>query len=137
MPSAERALCDTGPLVALFSTGQYARAECEQALTHLQGTLVTTFPVLTESFYFLDRPSEQRLLWDFVMSGAVRVAEVGLIAVVRMRRLMEKYSDLPMDFADASLVAVGEELNLRKVFTLDHHFRIYRPRHTPAFELFP
>jgi len=39
---------------------------------------------------------------------------------------MQKYADAPMDFADASLVATAETLRLRRVFTLDHHFRAYR-----------
>jgi predicted nucleic acid-binding protein len=42
-----------------------------------------------------------------------------------------------MDLADASLVAVAERLRVRHVFTLDGHFRIYRPRHTRHFEVFP
>ncbi len=51
---------------------------------------------------------------------------------------MTKYADLPMDFADASLVALGERLKLRKVFTLDRRdFRLYRPRHVRSFEIFP
>ena len=31
-----------------------------------------------------------------------------------------------MDLADASLVAVAERLSLRRVFTFDTHFYIYR-----------
>jgi uncharacterized protein len=57
--------------------------------------------------------------------------------MVRMRDLMEKYADLPMDFADASLVAVSERLKIGKVFTLDRHFRVYKPRHTSSFEIAP
>src|SRR5581483_3177451 len=33
--------------------------------------------------------------------------------------LTEKYRDIPMDFADATLVALGEELDTDQVFTLD------------------
>ena len=72
-----------------------------------------------------------------IAAGLVHIGDLTLESLLKMEELMAKYADTPMDFADASLVAVGEELNLRKVFTLDHHFRIYRPRHTPAFELFP
>lgn len=39
---------------------------------------------------------------------------------------MEKYNDSPMDFGDASLVAVAETRGLRQVFTLDKHFWGYR-----------
>jgi predicted nucleic acid-binding protein len=51
---------------------------------------------------------------------------------------MEKYQDLPMDLADGTLVVLGEELKLNRVFTLDHkHFQIYRPLHVKRFELLP
>ena len=40
---------------------------------------------------------------------------------------MQRYADIPMDFADASIVAAAEQLGTDKVFTLDHkHFGIYR-----------
>ena len=43
-----------------------------------------------------------------------------------MQILMDKYSDVPMSLADASLVATAETQNLRRVFTLDSDFRVYR-----------
>ena len=55
----------------------------------------------------------------------------------RMRELMEQYRDAPMDLADASLVAAAEVLGLRRVFTLDSDFRIYRPGGSEAFEIVP
>ena len=44
----------------------------------------------------------------------------------RVAELMAKYESVPMDLADASLVALAEERSLRTVFTLDRDFRIYR-----------
>ena len=46
--------------------------------------------------------------------------------VARMAELMARYSDLPMDLAAASLVALAEERHLHRVFTLDSDFRVYR-----------
>ena len=138
MPSVDTVLRDNGALVALFSEGQYAQEDCERALKDLGGTLLTTLPVITEAFYFLDSRSEREGLWKFVLGGALRLAEILPDDLGRMLRLMEKYSDLPMDFADASLVALSESLNVRKIFTLDQrHFRVYRPRHAHSFEVFP
>ncbi|MEH2375640.1 hypothetical protein [Nostoc sp.] len=37
----------------------------------------------------------------------------------RMRSLMEQYRDIPMDLADASLIATAETLNQKRIFTLD------------------
>jgi len=135
--SSEMALCDTGPLVALFSRGQFAQPECEAALHDFGGRLVTTFAVLTEAFHFLDQPAERDHLWNFVLGGGLGLVELSLSDLERMRRLMTKYADLPMDLADASLVVVGERLKLNRVFTLDRHFRLYRPRHASSFSIFP
>lgn len=54
-----------------------------------------------------------------------------------MRELMQRYSDAPMDLADASLVAAAERLNLRQVFTVDHHFHIYRQQQGYRFDVVP
>jgi hypothetical protein len=50
---------------------------------------------------------------------------------------MQQYSDTPMDLADASLVAAAERLGMRRIFTVDHHFRIYRLRGGAALEMVP
>lgn len=137
MPNSETALCDTGPLVALFRVGDQAKAECKESLRALGRGVLTTIAVLTEAFYFLDRPGEQQFSWEYLFEGGLRVAELALQDLERMRDLMGKYSDLPMDFADASLVALSDRLKIRKVFTLDGRFRVYRPRYTPSFEIVP
>lgn len=50
---------------------------------------------------------------------------------------MAKYRDIPMSLADASLVALGDSLGVRRIFTLDSDFRIYRTSSNEAFEVVP
>jgi predicted nucleic acid-binding protein len=50
---------------------------------------------------------------------------------------MEKYTDLPMDFADATLVVIAEEINADLVFTLDRDFDFYRIRGRSRFHIVP
>ena len=50
---------------------------------------------------------------------------------------MEKYSDLPMDFADSTLVVLAEELNTDLVFTVDQDFSVYRIRGRKPFRVVP
>jgi predicted nucleic acid-binding protein len=50
---------------------------------------------------------------------------------------MEKYQNVSMDLADATLVATAEARGLRRIFTLDSDFRIYRLRGRIHFELVP
>ena len=133
-----QALCDSGPLIALFDPSEASHERCCAALEEFCGRFVTSWPVLTEVFHFLDRPVGRALLWDFVLSDAVRVEEVLKSDLARMRVLMEQYADLPMDFADASLVALAERLRVFRVFTLDRRgFAVFQPRHAESFEIFP
>ena len=55
-----------------------------------------------------------------------------------MRALMQKYRDLPMDLADASVVAVAEHEGISKVFTLDRRgFGVYRLGRGGRFSVIP
>ena len=138
MRSVVRALCDASPLIALFDLSDEAHARCTAALKTFTGGFVTTWPVLTEAFHFIDRPRDRSLLWNFVLSDVVRVEDVMAADLTRIRLLMEQYADLPMDFADASLVVLAERLRVFRVFTLDRRgFGVFRPRYAQGFEIFP
>ena len=56
----------------------------------------------------------------------------------RVRKLLDKYADLPMDFADATLVALGEALGRTFVFTTDRtDFSVYRLKDRKPFRILP
>ena len=138
MPSVEKALCDTGPLVAIADRFDTSHIKCRDALVVFGGNLVTTWPVLTEAFYFVDDSRARNFLWEFILRPAVEVLSLALGDLSRIRSLMTKYASLPMDFADASLVVLAERLRLGRVFTLDRRdFSLYRPLHIRTFETFP
>jgi len=134
LPSAGKVLCDTGPLVALFDPNDKEHARCRATLKSLDYLLVTTWPVLTEVSYFLES-FQQAQLWDFVMAGGVDIAGLLSSDLPRFRTLMSKYSDLPMDLAEASLVVIAERLGIHRIYTLDSHFRIYRVNGTRALDV--
>jgi hypothetical protein len=51
---------------------------------------------------------------------------------------MENYRDVPMDFADASLIALAEERKITEVFTLDRRgFTTYRIHSRKIFTIYP
>ena len=123
-------LTDTGPLVALFDPADGAHARCVQSLRRINQPLWTTIPVLTEAFHLLtpDSVGSQRLM-DFVADRGLAVYFLSERALERAFELMRRYVNVPMDFADASLVVAAEALNTRKVFTIDRkNFRVYRAR---------
>ena len=73
-----------------------------------------------------------------MIRGGVDILSLNDTQQARCRQLMEKYSDLPMDLADGTLVTLAESQKIKKVFTLDHKdFRIYKPARIKNFTLIP
>jgi predicted nucleic acid-binding protein len=102
--------------------------------------MLTTWPVVTEAMYLLGDAGgwpAQRALWAMIERGALDVVELQTSEIARARALMEKYRDVPMDIADASLVAVAETRGLKRIFTLDSDFDVYRYRGREAFAVIP
>ena len=133
-------LVDAGPLVAIIDRGEADHVRCVAALSSVTLPLVTTWPAFTEAMYLLGEAESwpgQEALWRLVERGDLEVAEISAGARMRMRALMEKYHDLPMDLAAASLVAVAEERRLTRVFTLDRDFRVYRLARGASFDIIP
>jgi uncharacterized protein len=123
-------LVDTGPLVALFDPKDWQHDRCVKALRRIQEPVSTTVPVLTEAFHMLrpESPGSDRLR-EFIERGGLAVWLFDRPSLTRAFELMERYSDHPMDLADASLVVAAESLGIRKVFTIDRQdFETYRVR---------
>ncbi len=132
-------LLDTGPLVALFDKSDNYHVACHATLKTLSLPLITTTPVLTEALYLLNFSSKiQDDLLQFITVGGVHLSDLNAGMLKACRELMAKYHDLPMDFADASLVALAEAEDITTIFTLDHKdFRIYRTKKSKPFKLLP
>jgi uncharacterized protein len=127
--AGEIVLVDTGPLVAIFDPSDRDHESSTAELGTLsRSRLVTTLAVLTEASYLLAFSSEaQRGVIEFVGAGAIEVAELTAVDLSRVAALMKKYEDLPMDFADATLVVLAERLRTSWIFTLDRQdFSVYR-----------
>ena len=134
-------LCDTGPLVALIDRNDPYHPRSVAALRTLPAVpLLTTWPCLVEAMYLLWRvgglPAQEEL-WSYLADGLVILHTPEAKEWERMQVLMRQYHDAPMDLADASLVVVAEQQNLRRIFTLDSHFQAYRIHGTSPFEVVP
>jgi predicted nucleic acid-binding protein len=131
-------LCDAGPLVALVDKSDVHHGRCVAALRAFPDRrLLTTWVCLAEAMHLLKRAfgwRAQDTLWDLVAKEVVRLHAPADGEWQRMRTLMRDYADTPMDLADASVVAAAETLRQRTVFTIDHHFYIYRQTQGHAFE---
>jgi predicted nucleic acid-binding protein len=133
-------LTDAGPLIAIIDADEPDHDACLQALDELTLPLVTTWPAFTEAMYLLAKAGgigAQNALWKLVQTGRLVIAELSESVLDRSARLMDQYSDNPMDLAAATLVALAEEQGQRRVFTLDDDFRVYRIRGRQHFETIP
>ena len=130
---------DTWPLIALIHKDDAHHGRCVAVLQSLTEPLRTVWPALTEAMYLLSFSwKAQDALWEMVERGVVELAALEAQDLSRMRELMKKYRDLPMDLADAALVAVGERERIRRVFTLDRRgFAVYRPAKLGRFIIVP
>lgn len=93
--------------------------------------LISTLPVLTEAMHLLGHRlgwRGQEAIWMLIDHEDLTIHRFGARLLSRCANLMSQFSDLPMDFADATLVAVAESQRAPVVFTLDSHFRVYRAR---------
>jgi uncharacterized protein len=132
-------IIDTGPIFAFFDRDDNHHHLCIEVLKEIKEPLVTTWPVITESFYLLNfSRNVQDALWQVIQRGGLVIHALEGEGYLRCRELMRKYQDIPLDLADATLVALGENKRLSKIFTLDHKdFHAYRPRHKRRFSLIP
>jgi len=132
-------LLDAGPLVALVHASDEEHDRCRTALGSIRRPLCTVWPVITEALYLLDFSwAAQDAVWAMLEEGGVTLIALDAGDVPRMRELMRKYRDLPMDVADAALVTVAEREGITRVFTLDRRdFEVYRPAKIGRFSLVP
>ena|SRR5438270_8760070 len=132
-------LLDTGAFIALIDRGESCHADCVAALEDWSSTIVTTEAVLTETLYLLGpKWKPQEICLQFVLRGSVLLIPLSMRTLGRIGVLMKKYQDVPMDFADASLVALGEELDTNQVFTLDRRgFSVFRLHGKQPFAILP
>lgn len=132
-------LVDAGPLIALIHEDDNEHERCRDAFATMDEPLGTVWPVVAEAMHLLSFSWRgQEALWDMMETGAVEILPIGIDDVPRMKELMRKYRDLPMDLADATLVRVAERERLRQIFTLDRRdFQIYKPSRIGRFIIFP
>jgi len=132
-------LVDAGPLIALIHEDDNEHRRCREAFASFNEPLGTVWPAIAEAMYMLSFSWQaQEALWEMIETRAVEVLPLGIDDVARMKELMRKYRDLPMDLADAALVRVAERERVRRIFTLDRRdFQVYRPARIGRFAILP
>lgn len=119
---------DSGPFIALFDGSDRYHDTAVRFLQRNRLPLISNLLVITEVVYVLDFSSEAQR--DFLSwAQQALIIDTGTVEdLPRIRAILEKYADLPADFADASLVALCERINIWDVASVDGDFTIYRGR---------
>jgi hypothetical protein len=131
-------LIDTGAIVAILDASESRHQPCLESLA-LHMPFVTTEAVLAELFYFIqERSLGLERAWRFVRSGAIKFQPTSDSALPELHSLMIKYSDRPMDFADATLVHLAATSGLSTILTVDRDdFETYRLPGGKKFTILP
>ena len=132
-------LLDTGALVSLLDRSQTHHIACRRVFDDWTGAVVSTEAVLTEATHLLARVrGGPTACVDFFLAGGAVIIPSSSNSLRRVKGLLDKYADLPIDYADATLVALGEELDTSVVFTTDRtDFSVYRLGGRKPFRILP
>jgi len=120
-------LVDSGPLIALFDRSDAHHERSRSFLRDNPSRLVTTLASVTEVLHLLNfSAAAQADFLHWISLGGLQLASIDPPDFPRLEALVQKYSDLPMDFADACLVLIAERTGIRDIATIDRDFSIYR-----------
>ena len=136
---AADALIDTGAILAVLDKSDQWHDACLSAFQQLRYPLLTSEAVLTELFHMVgDFQPRKEAAWQFVRSGAIVLGTIEHSELHHIHALMSRYSDLPMDFADATLVYLAGRESIQAILTVDQtDFSVYRIADNRLFHILP
>jgi len=124
---ANSVLIDAGPLIALFDSSDRDHAAVKNFLKDNYYRYVSTLAVFAEVSHMLDfNQRAQHGFYEWVIYKGVILSDINQHDMPRLLELTDKYADLPMDFADATLVITAEKTGIREIISLDKDFDVYR-----------
>lgn len=130
-------IADTGFFYALADRSDRHHQRALTALEGLNEGLITTWPVLTETTHLLNSrlaPAVSVRFLSNIADGFCAVHAIDPAQLRRMAALLSKYSDLPMDLADASLLLLAEQLGDGRILSTDRRdFQMYRFKNSQPF----
>lgn len=134
-------LVDTSYLFALTNQNDQNHAACLDVATTLQDVLILPITVLPEIAYLLDSRlghHVMRQVLDQLVQPAWTLEMVNHADLERANAVLAQYADNRLDFVDATIVAVAERLNVKRILTLDRrHFGVIRPLHCNSLTILP
>jgi uncharacterized protein len=124
MPST---LVDAGPLIALFDKSDQCHERALAFVKKNKATLVSTWAVVTEVSHMLDFSTKTQINFlTWINRGGLQIFDLEFYHLIRIIELTEKFEDVPMDFADATLIVASEAKGISKIASIDSDFYVYR-----------
>ena len=122
-----KCLIDAGPLIALFDKSDDYHKSMHEFMRNYEGRLVTSWAVVTEVLHMLDFNVQVQIdFLKWIERDAIEIPVLSMQHISRIINLSEKYSDIPMDFADATLIIISDIENIGEIITIDSDFHVYR-----------
>ncbi|MGQ0619624.1 MAG: type II toxin-antitoxin system VapC family toxin [Panacagrimonas sp.] len=132
-------IADAGFWVAVYNRRDRDHEAALYAAVQFEAEgFITTHAVIAEACHLLYQRQHAAAMLQLVEAlrdGPVEVLDMDAEDLPKIARLMHKYRDLPMDYADASLVLLAEHLGHGRILTTDRRdFRSYRWKNQNPFE---
>jgi len=122
-------LVDAGPLIALFDKDDKYHNPVINFLKQFKGNLITTWPEITEVTHLLSFNINVQIdLLEWLKREAITIINLENNHLDRIIELSKKYSDVPMDLADSSLIVIAELTNIDDIITIDSDYYVYKTK---------
>lgn len=123
-------------MVALFNRSDHYHKATLEFVKHFRGKFHTTLANITETVYLLDFSRDAQIAFlEWVGKGGIKIESVHEYDILNFIKTFQKYSDLPMDFADACMVILAETHDWLDIATIDKDFHIYRINGSEKFRV--
>lgn len=122
-----KTLIDSGPIIALFDRSDNYHQKVLEFVKSFNGEFITTWAVITKVSHMLD--FDLRVQIDFlkwIELGGLKIYDIPQSEITNIRIMMEKYIDIPMDLADATLMYIANKEKIKNIVSIDSDFDIYR-----------
>lgn len=130
----KKILIDSGPMIALFDGNDNYHQASVKFIQNNSYPLISTIASITEVMHLLDfNKNAQRDFIDWISSGAVIIENITNNDFFIIQKMLIKYNDLPMDFADACLVFLADKLKIDTIARIDRDFDVYRLNQNKPF----
>ncbi len=123
----QKTLIDSGPLIALFDKSDKYHKKVLEFLKGYNGELISTWAVLTEVSHILDFNLQVQMdFLKWVEIGGITLYEISQQELYHIIKMIQKYSNIPMDLADATLLYIANKEKINNIISIDSDFDIYR-----------